>query len=278
MSLLRRAVLGAAVLTAGGALVAVTVVPAEATAVTRGSLDFNSPPAGQTVTSLLVGGSYSRYLTARVLTANGGRAVSAVGNVGYGNAIDLPAYRLASESPPLAIVSLRNNTTTVDPLNPGYANFTWRADFSIDDNLGTQALDGDNLLQRGLSPQKQWKLSVDGHRAQCFARTVAYGKAAETPPVVIPKQTTNVRWYRAVCNRSLAGVLTLRVWAYWNDRRAWVGFGTTQASASASGSLGMDRGIPVAIGGKLTNAGGIQLSPSTDQFNGRVDNVVLTVG
>lgn len=278
MSLLRRAVLAAALLTAGGALVAVPVVPADAAAVNRGSLDFNSPPAGQTVTSLIVGGSYSRYLTARVLTANGGRAVSVLGNFGYGNAIDLPAYGPASASPPLAIVSLRNNTATVDPLNPGYANFTWRADFSIDDNLGTEPLDGDNLVQRGLSPQKQWKLSVDAHRARCTVRTVAYGPVTETPPLVIPRQTTNVRWYRAVCNRSLTGVLTLRVWGYWIDRRAWVGLGTRVASGSASGSLGMDRTIPVSVGGKLTNAGFIQRYPSTDQFNGKVDNVVLTVG
>ena len=34
----------------------------------------------------------------------------------------------------------------------------------------------------------------------------------------------------------------------------------------------------MSIGGKLNDAGGIQFSPSTDQFNGKVDNVVLTVG
>jgi len=256
----------------------VTAGPVVATPVNRGSLNFNSPPAGHIVTSLLVGGAYSSYLTATVVTANGGHAVSTVGNYGYGNAIDFPAYVPMSAAPPFAIVSLRNRTSTVDPLNPGYGNFTWQADFSIDDNLGTEAIDGDNLLQRGLSPQKQWKLSVDEHRAQCFVRTVANGPLAETPAILIPKQTTNIRWYRAICNRSLTGVLSLRVYAYWNSHRAWLAYRSATAAISAAGSLGMDRTIPVSVGGKLNNFGGIQFSPSTDQFNGKVDNVVLTVG
>lgn len=255
-----------------------TAASVSATPVNRGSLNFNSPPAGQTVTSLSVGGNYSRYLTARIVTANGGRAVSAVGNTGYGNAIDFPAYEPMNQHPPFAIVSLRNNTSTVDPLNPGSGNFTWQADFSIDDNLGTEAIDGDNLVQRGLSPEKQWKLSVDEHRAQCFVRTTANGTLAETPAVVIPKQTSNIRWYRAICNRSLTGVLTLRVYAYWNNHHAWLAYRSSTAAVHASGSLAMDRTIPVSIGGKLNDAGAIQFSPSTDQFNGKVDNVILTVG
>jgi len=268
----------AAVVATTGLAVAASVLPAQATPVNRGSLNFNSPPAGQTITSLLVGGAYSKYLTARVVTLNGGRAVSEPGPPGYGNSIDFPAYMPANQSPPFAIVSLRNNTSTVDPLNPGSGNFTWQADFSLDDNVGTEIIDGDNIVQRGLSPHKQWKLSVDEHRAQCFVRTVANGTLAETPAIHIPNQTSNIKWYRGICNRSISGVLTLRVYAYWNSYHAWRLYTHTQATASAAGSLAMTRTIPVAIGGKLNDAGGIQLSPSTDQFNGRIDNVVLTVG
>jgi len=267
-----------AVLAGTGVALGGSLMSAQATGINRGSLNFNAPAAGHTVTSLLVGGSYSAYLSATVVTANGGRAVSAVGNTGYGNAIDFPAYVPMSLHPPFAIVSLRNRTSTVDPLNPGYANFTWQSDFSIDDNLGTEAIDGDNLVQRGLSPNKQWKLSVDEHRASCFIRTVASGPLSETPGIIIPKQTTNIRWYRAICNRSATGVLTLRVYAYWNSHHAWLFYRSATASVSAAGSLGMTRTIPVSIGGKLSDAGGIQFTPSTDQFNGKVDNVVLTVG
>lgn len=268
----------AAVVATAGLAVAGSVLTAQATAVNRGSLNFNSPPAGQTVTSLLVGGAYSKYLTAKVVTLNGGRAVSEPGPPGYGNSIDFPAYMPANQSPPFAIVSLRNNTSTVDPLNPGSGNFTWQADFSVDDFVGTEAIDGDNIVQRGLSPERQWKLSVDEHRAQCFVRINANGALAETPAIRIPLQTSNIKWYRGICNRSTAGVLTIRVYAYWNSHHAWLLYRTAKSTTSAAGSLGMTRTIPVAIGGKLDNSGGIQLSPSTDQFNGRIDNVVLSVG
>jgi hypothetical protein len=268
----------AAVVVTSGLALAASVLPAQATAVNRGSLNFNSPPAGQTVTNLLVGGAYSKYLTAKVVTLNGGRAVSEPGPPGYGNSIDFPAYQPANQSPPFAIVSLRNNTSTVDPLNPGTGNFTWQADFSLDDFVGTEAIDGDNIVQRGLSPQRQWKLSVDDHRAQCFVRITANGPLAVTPAIHIPLQTSNISWYRAICNRSLSGVVSLRVYAYWNSHHAWLLYRTATSTVSAAGSLGMTRTIPVSIGGKLNDNGGIQLKPSTDQFNGRIDNVVLTVG
>ncbi len=240
----RLATVVAAVVATTGLAVAASVLPAQATAVNRGSLNFNSPPAGQTVTNLLVGGAYSKYLTARVVTLNGGRAVSEPGPPGYGNSIDFPAYTPANASPPFAIVSLRNNTSTVDPLNPGTGNFTWQADFSLDDFVGTEAIDGDNIVQRGLSPQKQWKLSVDEHKARCFVRITPNGALSETPAINIPLQTTNIRWYRGICNRSVSGVLSLRVYAYWNSRHAWVLYRTATSTVSAAGQPRHDADHP----------------------------------
>lgn len=255
------------------------LAPATAsTRVVRASLNFAAPSAGKTISTLAVGGSYSTALTASVVTANGGRAVSTVSNPGYNNAADLPSYVPLDSNPPLAIVRLRDKSSSVDPLGMGYGNFTWQADFSLDDSLGSDPVDGENLVQRGLSPQKQWKLSIDRHKAQCFVRTAAYSTAAVTPEIAIPNQTSNVRWYRAICNRSLSGVLTLKVYAYSNSAHGWVYYRGSTASQSASGSLTFTWSIPVSIGGKLTDTGAIAMSPSPDQFNGKIDNVILAIG
>jgi hypothetical protein len=263
-----------------GALGAATALAPAAQATTpqvRASLNFATPAAGSTVTTLTVGGAYASSLTASVVTANSGRAVSVVSGTGYNNAIDFPAYAPLDSHPPLAIVAIKNTHYPTDPLDAGTGNFTWQADFSLDDNVGSDPVDGDNLLQRGLSPDKQWKLSVDRHEAQCFARTVANAAAVVTPAIAIPKQTTNVRWYRAICNRSASGVLSLRVYAYSISAKGWVGFHSSTASSPVVGDLNISWSIPVTVGGKLTNAGGIAFTPSPDQFNGRVDNVILTL-
>jgi hypothetical protein len=277
----KRRLIGVALATTAATSVALasSILTAQAAPRVRASLNFNAPAPGQTVTTLAVGGDYAKYLSAKVVTANGGKAVSAANNISaYRNVIDFPPHADRTSNPPTAIVSLRNTTSTVDPLNPGSGNFTWQADFSLDDNVGTDNTDGDNLVQRGLIPEKQWKLSVDLHQAGCYVRTVARGTEAVTPLITIPNQTSNIRWYRAICNRSLTGVLTLRVYAYWTSKAAWVLFRSSTAPQSASGSLAMARTVPVAIGGKLKDDGTISLSPAADQFNGKVDNVILTVG
>jgi hypothetical protein len=248
------------------------------TPVVRASLNFATPAAGHTVTRLAVGGAYASTLSASVITANGGQAVSVVNKSGYNNAIDFPAYKALGSNPPFAVVEIKNTRYPTDALDAGTGNFTWEAQFSLDDNVGSDPVDGDNVVQRGLSPDKQWKLSVDRHQVQCFARTVANAPAVVTPEITIPNQTTNVRWYHAVCNRSASGVLVLRVYAYDIAKRAWVGVHRSTAGALVTGDLNMSWSIPVSVGGKLTNAGGIAFSPSPDQFNGFIDNVALTLG
>jgi hypothetical protein len=271
-------VLVTAALICVGALAGPLAPATAGTRVVRASLNFATPSAGQTISTLAVGGSYASALAASVVSANGGKAVSAVSMPGYNNAADFPPYVPLGSNPPIAIVRLRNKSSAVDPLSMGYGNFTFQADFSLDDNIGSDPLDGDNIVQRGLAPQRQWKLSVDNHRVQCFVRTTANGTAAVTPQVIIPNQTSNVRWYRAICNRSLAGVLTLRVYAYSYSARGWVYVKCTTAPTSASGSLTFSWSVPVAIGGKLTDTGAVAISPSPDQFNGKIDNIVLAIG
>jgi hypothetical protein len=266
----------------GALAAAAAVAPAAqaSTPVVRASLNFATPPAGQTVTTLSVGGAYASALTASVVAANGGRAVSVVSGSGYNNAIAFPAYVPAANHPPVAIVAIKNKSAGLDPLDGGTGAFSWQADFYLANNLGSDPVDGDNLLQRGLSPHKQWKLSVDRHQAQCFARTVANAAAVVTPEITIPMITgpSSVRWYRAICNRSASGVLSLRVYAYNTATKGWVGFRTSTAPTLVVGDLNMDWTIPVSVGGKLTDAGAPALSPAADQLNGSVDNVVLALG
>jgi hypothetical protein len=269
----------ALVVSAFAAATAVAPAAQASSPVVRASLNFASPAAGKTVTSLAVGGAYASSLTASVVTANGGHAVSVPSGT-YNNAIALPAYVPRSDHPPIAIVAIRNRSASVDPLDAGSGAFTWQADFYLANNLGSDSVDGDNLLQRGLSPHKQWKLSVDRHQAQCFARTVANGPTVVTPEVAIPLVTTatSVHWYRAICNRSTSGVLTLHVYAYSPTAKTWSSFKSTTAPTLVSGDLNMDWNIPVSIGGKLTDSGAVALSPSADQLNGSIDNVILSVG
>ncbi len=262
-----------------GALVG-TAGPASAATVTVLQAKFDGLTIGSPISTLALTGTAATSVTSSVVTANGGQALGAQGATNAsgghvsGTAMRLPAYQLLGPTTPLAVVSIRNNGA--ESMNPGTSTFSWKADFSIDDNLGTQATDGDNLFQRGLSPNTQWKLSVDHHKVLCSVRPVGAGAPINTPLVTIPNQTTNVSWYRATCKRTAAGVLTMTLQQYDRAAAAWVAFGTPQSVSGAQGDLTMASTIPVTIGGKLTNTGNLASMP--DQFNGLVDNVVLTIG
>jgi hypothetical protein len=273
------AVTTALVLSAFAAATALAPAAQASSPVVLASLNFATPSAGKTVTSLDVGGAYASSLSASVVTANGGHAVS-VPSPTYNNAIALPPYSSRADDPPYAIVAIRNTSASVDALDAGSGAFTWQADFYLANDLGSDPLDGDNLLQRGLSPNKQWKLSVDRHRAQCFARTVAHGPEVVTPAVTIPQvgDAESVHWYRAICTRSDSGVLTLRVLAFSPTERTWSSFASTTAPTLVSGDLDMDWNIPVSVGGKLTDTGAVAVAKSPDQLNGSIDNVIMRVG
>ncbi|MFT4220204.1 MAG: hypothetical protein QM611_06770 [Microbacterium sp.] len=177
-------------------------------------------------------------------------------------------------------MSIINGSGTDDLLNPGSGRFSFRADFSLDDTSGNAPSnsDGDNIFQRGLSPNAQWKLSVDGHMAQCSVRAAGASAAVHTPAIAIPNKTANVSWYRAECLRDTdaAGTLSLTVSYYDTSAGSWISLASSQA-AGAAGDLTMSRTIPVSIGGKLNNNNTIQQS-APDQFNGLIDNVKLIIG
>ena len=55
-------------------------------------------------------------------------------------------------------------------------------------------------------------------------------------------------------------------------------FKSSTAATTVVGDLNMAWQIPVSVGGKLTDTGAVALTPSPDQFNGSIDNIILTLG
>lgn len=148
-------------------------------------------------------------------------------------------------------------------LSPGSSEFTFGADVRLDGNSNGSEIDnGDNVLQRGLfADSAQFKIQVDKHRPSCVVRG--------TDGSVVVKSKLNLdpaKWYRLSCHR-LDTTVTLTV----TDLAA----GTAPepiAKTGPIGSLDLIGSEPLAIGAKIGEDGEIVRS-STDQFNGRIDNV-----
>lgn len=237
------------------------------------AIDFAELTVGESVYQVRMWGTSASALDARALARDGGGVVGGTSSVSAdARSMRFPTYRLLrSSGTPVGVLRVRN-TTAQDALAVGTRDFTWSADFRLDQQLGDVAEDGDNLFQRGLwGDAAQWKLSVDGRRAQC---QLGFGsRRLATPTVWIP----NDGWHRATCSRRASGTqaarLSLLVERWDGTRFAWVA--RTSSSGNAWGALDFDRWTPVSIGGKLTD--GWTIHPQPDQFNGKIDRVRLWV-
>jgi hypothetical protein len=160
-----------------------------------------------------------------------------------------------------------------DDLDPGTQRFRFGADFNLDDVSEDAAPggrdNGDNLIQRGLFNQPaQYKIQLDHRIATCRVKgSLGAVSVSSSVNPVVPGT-----WYRVRCVR-VGDQLTLVVtrWQYGIP---------TKVSRSASGPIGVvsppRRTIPVSVGGKLRRRGVID--QASDQFNGRIDNVIIRVG
>lgn len=239
----------------------------------------NSGTLGASVTSTV----YHRVATSPIVDhpatiVNG--VSDASGALPSGRALDLPPYQLLASGPSLSVVAVKNSSSTgTDPLNPGVGDFTWKADFSLDDQLGSQTADGDNIVQRGLYSDTGylWKMSADGHQYVCTVKAPGAGNEIETPVIVIPNKTSSRSWYRGRCNRSAVGVLTATLQVFDKTQGVWVLVKTVTKSGAGVDFTAMPKSTAVSIGGKL-NTSGTGINQDPDQFNGVVDNVTLTVG
>lgn len=202
----------------------------------------------------------------------------ASGGLPSGRAVDLPPYQVLASGPSLSVVAIKNiSSTGADALNPGTGDFTWKADFSLDDQAGSDPADGDNIVQRGLYSGHLWKMSADGHKYVCTVKAPGTGNEIETPAITVPNQTPHRFWYRGRCNRSVTGVLTATLQAYDKAQSAWVSVKSVAKSGAGVDFTAMPKSTPVSIGGKLNSTWtGINREP--DQFNGVIDNVALTLG
>lgn len=238
-------------------------------------LDFDDQ-AAQLVdgAEVLVGGSGRLRAMLRTLPAQG--AATRVDGREGGAALRLPAHVPEARTDgvggqPLAAVSVSPiSLVPPHPLDPGAQPFSVGASFRLDETAGRSVVDsGDNLVQRGsFDDPAQYKLQVDGRQPSC--------RVAGDEGGLLVRSNTEVRadtWYDVLCTRSDSG-LELSVTEHAGD-----GDPTTRTftAKGPTGDLsGLDPGVPLSVGGKLTTTG-LLVRQDTDQFNGIVDDVVLDI-
>jgi hypothetical protein len=128
---------------------------------------------------------------------------------------------------------------------------------------------GDNVVQRGLyGNRSQYKIQVDGRRPSCRVKGSS-GAVMVTSTVALSSGT----WYRLICTRS-GSTVSLQVTRYTST-----GSVASTTMSSASGATGTVRAPswsqPISAGGKLNARG--EVARDSDQFNGRLDNIVLVI-
>lgn len=230
----------------------------------------NAPPTDGKYRTFVNTGSGSVRVAAATL--NGGALTAGhQRDGGRGYSIRTPRFD-PSTGAPRAVVRI-TNATDADVLNPRSAHFKFGADFVIAEpswRLAPGSTDnGDNLVQRGLyGDASQYKLQVD--------RDVATCRIKGDLGAVEVSSDVNIRsdlWYRARCRRLSRSVSISVTWWRTNGTRHTV----TDSRHGRTGDMTPGRpSWPLSVGGKL-RAGG-QVHPSTDQFNGRIDNVFLEIG
>jgi len=180
-----------------------------------------------------------------------------------GVALRFPEY--GDPGPPVIATITAEDAGT---LNPGAKPFIIGADLMIDErNEGSDVDDGNNVLQHGLfSDTSQYKLQVDRDRASCriegsAGAVVVNDEAALEPDV----------WYHVECRRE-ADEVVLTVESLDPD----VTYESEVSLGGETGSVAASTAAPVVIGGKL-GANDEIVTSNTDQFNGALDHIFLTI-
>lgn len=182
---------------------------------------------------------------------------------------DFPDYD-GSSTAPRAVIRV-SNSGTADDMNPLAAPFSFGADFRLDEiSTGGSTIDsGDILIQRGLGGDPvQYKIEVEDARAQCLIKGDLGRKKVVSPVEIVPLQ-----WYRVECSRD-GDRVEIALTTYGADGSSTT---STRTVSGVIGELGFAPSVPLGIGGKL-RPNGTLVAGSTDQFNGHVDEVFLTLG
>jgi len=240
------------------------------------AFSFSAPSGGTGAKQTQFPSDGTASVTTSVVSANGGQVTSVDSRAGAGSAVKLPAFD-PSAGGPRAVISVVNAAGS-DQMAPGSRSFSWGADFVLSADSATHASgsedDGDNLVQRGLYGHTQMKLDADGRRPGCRLRG-STGSAGAVR-VVAPMTVDAGHWYRATCSRS-GSTLSITVSQFDSSGAVARTWSRSATSGAGFGSITWDRvRTPLTIGGKLTSRGHLT-SGSSDQFNGRVDNVELRI-
>lgn len=223
--------------------------------------DFYLTFNGKTGETPSLKSSGSASVSTEIASANGG-TVTGVRHQGAGRAARFEPFDGEAPAKLAAVVVTPDGGK--DPFAPGSSGFTFGAAFRIDaKSQGSKVDNGNNLAQRGLyQDDAQYKLQVDDNRLSCRVKGAAGSILVRADEVVKPR-----RWHRARCTRK-GSTVTLVFVERTSD-------GRTKHRWSRSGTIGklaFDSRPPLSIGGKV-NGNGKLVATSSDQFNGRIDNV-----
>lgn len=250
------------------ALAGLAAVQAPAGAAERSPLrlDFDSGAAGGTVLTSFTN-SGSAGLTIDVAALDGGVVRQSV--EGPRRSVAFPAYD-GSTPAPRAGIRVRN-AGTADELDPGGDAFEFGADFRLDQvSQGATTTDrGNTLVERGLGANpSQFRLEVKDGRVGCRVKGSQGTRLVRSTTTVVPGQ-----WYGARCARD-GSTIRVSLTTYRSDGSTST---TTTTATKATGTLAFPTATPLAIGARM-KANGVLVPGATDQFNGLVDNVFLTLG
>ncbi|CAA9386246.1 MAG: hypothetical protein AVDCRST_MAG47-2448 [uncultured Nocardioidaceae bacterium] len=219
-------------------------------------LDFNGSNAGTPDMS----SSGSAPVSTSVASSDGGRVVAV--SKGAGQAARMEPFD--PETPAELAVVVARPEGNGDPFAPRTGDFAFGASFNLDPrSQGSSVDNGNNLFQRGLySDDAQYKLQIDDGRVSC--------RVAGSSGAVQVKASRAVRsgaWHRVRCLRdsNVVKLVVVELTADGPVSRSWTQSGPI-------GDLAFSARPPLSVGGKVDRTGAVVKS-SSDQFNGRVDNV-----
>lgn len=212
-------------------------------------------------------------------------AVSGVDTVDRSSAV-LPAYsNLVTNSDFAGLAVTPVNPGPDDVLAPGLRTLVFGADMALDAPLPADARaadNGNNIVQRGLAGDDQYKVQADvvgaARVVSCVIRDSATGSMTK---VKAAEPLVGGEWYRVRCRRAVVrGVDTLtltQIRLATGVESSTSAVGLTSAAVLNYPKASPTAPTPLAIGAKLRRSGEID-SGSSDQFNGQVDNIYVAIG
>ncbi|HET6562069.1 MAG TPA: hypothetical protein VFG72_09355 [Marmoricola sp.] len=203
-------------------------------------------------------------VSASVTSLNHGKLRVVPGRDG-GGAVQFPSFDPSPKGERAVLRVLAPSGTNA--FSPGDSDFTFAATFRLDArSQGSTSDNGDNLLQFGrYGADAQYKLDIDDHSPACRVKGDRGAVAAK-----LSMDVNASDWYTVTCQRDGESI-KLRVVQLGSDgpTREW----TKSASGDIGSVTSSNATTPLSVGGKLTFDG--QIDPSSDQFNGEVDDVLI---